>query len=140
MIAEISIEESLIAPCGMNCAICIGHMRERNPCDGCNGKDEFKPKHCVICRIKNCEMLAGSTSGFCFECNKFPCTRLKQLDKRYRAKYAMSMIENLQSIQAFGLKNFVNNELVRWKCPQCGELLCVHREDCPNCHTKRAEE
>lgn len=33
--------------------------------------------------------------------------RLKQLDKRYRTNYNMSMIENLNNIQKLGLKGFL---------------------------------
>lgn len=29
-------EETLIAPCGMNCALCIGYQRPKNRCPGCN--------------------------------------------------------------------------------------------------------
>lgn len=127
------IDTQLIATCGMNCAICIGHLRERNQCAGCNGDDNHKPKHCVVCRIKNCEMLIDAPSHFCFECEKFPCARMKQLDKRYRTNYGMSMIENLLAIQANGIDAFVEQEAVRWQCSQCGALLSAHRDVCLVC-------
>jgi len=47
---------------------------------------------------------------FCFECKKFPCDRLKHLDKRYRTKYHMRMIENLEILKKLGLKQFIQNE------------------------------
>jgi hypothetical protein len=70
-------------------------------------------------------------------CISFPCQRLKNLDKRYREKYGMSMIENLGQIELLGIRKFVKNENTRWACPDCGELLCVHRPDCLNCGMKR---
>ena len=36
---------------------------------------------------------------YCYECDGFPCARVKRLDKRYRTKYEMSMIENLEYIR-----------------------------------------
>ena len=92
--------KDLIAPCGMNCGLCIGYIRKKNPCGGCFKKDdENKPSQCRSCSIVNCESLAKTKSGFCYECKKYPCARLKNLDKRYREKYGMSMIENLLYIE-----------------------------------------
>lgn len=129
--------QELIAPCGMNCGLCIGHLREKKPCGGCFKKDDDnKPKVCRSCIIVNCELLAKTESGFCYDCEKYPCTRLKNLDNRYRTKYGMSMIENLEYIRERGLKQFLLNEESRWKCPVCGEGLCVHRNQCLNCITQ----
>jgi hypothetical protein len=36
---------------------------------------------------------------YCYECDEFPCARVKRLDKRYRTKYEMGMIENLEYIR-----------------------------------------
>lgn len=60
-------------------------------------------------------------------------TRLRQLDKRYRAKYGMSMTENLLRIQEIGVEAFVADEKPRWTCPECGSLLCVHLPHCGVC-------
>lgn len=123
----------MIAPCGMNCSICLAHLREKRRCNGCWGTDENKSKHCIQCIIKNCEFLAKTKSKFCYECEKYPCLRLKQLDKRYRTKYKMSMIENLQYIRDNGLINFIEKEQIRWKCNSCGGTICVHRGFCLDC-------
>ena len=129
--------EGLIAACGMNCGICIGYLREKKPCGGCFKNDCVnKPKHCRSCSIVNCEFFADIESGFCFECGKYPCTRIKRLDKRYRTNYGMSMIENLNYIQKYGIESFVLNEEIRWSCPECGSGLSVHRDFCINCKKK----
>ncbi|MBS4060749.1 MAG: DUF3795 domain-containing protein [Bacteroidetes bacterium] len=129
---------SLIAACGMNCGICIGHIRERNKCPGCNAMDEEKSGYCRKCIIKNCPVLKEKSLNFCSEtCEKYPCLRLKNLDKRYRTKYGMSMIENLGNIKNEGIEKFVEMEQNRWKCPKCGELLCVHKISCLKCGEKR---
>jgi Protein of unknown function (DUF3795) len=130
-----------IAPCGMNCGICIAYLREKKPCGGCfKNLDENKPKHCRSCSIVNCELLAEIESGFCFDCEKYPCLRLKSLDKRYRTKYGMSMLDNLESIKNYGLDKFIQLEKERWICETCGSELCVHRDFCLNCHTSRKKQ
>lgn len=131
------INPKLIAPCGMNCRICIGHLREKNKCLGCREMSENKPTSCKKCTIINCKILKENKLLFCSDkCEKFPCTRLKNLDKRYRTKYAMSMLENLENIKKFGIKKFVKSEQKRWQCPRCGDSLCVHRDSCLNCGEK----
>ncbi len=122
-----------IAPCGMDCALCIGHLRARNPCPGCNDpRAALKPPHCVRCAIKTCAV-PRRPPRFCFECRGFPCARLRRLDLRYRTKYGMSMVENLEFIRSFGIRKFVAREKIRWACPACGRRLCVHRRACLHC-------
>jgi hypothetical protein len=133
-----SISAKMIAPCGMNCGLCIGHLREKKRCPGCNGDDAEKPKVCVVCRIRHCENMGAREKKFCFQCDKFPCARLRQLDKRYRTKYGMSMIENLESLRELGLERFVRREKNRWKCPKCGAVVCVHKRDCIYCGRVRS--
>lgn len=117
----------------MDCGLCLAHLREKNRCAGCNGDDAAKPRHCVTCRIKTCEGMAGSTLGLCYECAKFPCARLRRLDARYRAKYGMSMVENLEYIREHGLERFIALEQTRRACPQSGSVLCMHSEACLFC-------
>ena len=127
----------LVAACGMNCGICIGYLREKKPCGGCFKKDhENKPEVCRSCSIVNCELLAQTESGFCYECNKFPCARLKRLDQRYRTNYGMSMIANLLFIQKRGMPMFLESEQEKWTCKECNSGLSVHRDYCLHCKTE----
>ena len=80
------------------------------------------------------DKLATKQIENCFECIVFPCGKLETLDKRYRDKYGMSMIENLKYIQTNGVKQFLKNEQERWKCPTCGGVICVHDEKCYTCN------
>jgi len=105
-----SMKSSLIAPCGMNCNLCIGYLREKNRCLGCRENDENILNSCRKCIIKNCTILQQKKLKYCSsKCEKFLCTRLKNLDKRYRTKYQMSMLENLQFIEEFGIRKFVDH-------------------------------
>jgi len=126
-------ETQLIAPCGMNCGICMGYLREKNKCNGCREDDTDKAVSVRKCIIKSCETIKTNQSGFCYECEKYPCRRLKQLDKRYRTRYSMSMLENLESIKEIGLDAFTENEKERWRCQKCGGVICVHRGYCFSC-------
>ncbi len=137
MLKTSEINAFLIAPCGMNCGLCMAYLQEKKHCPGCNGNDAQKPSiSCVRCGMKNCESLKNIKSGLCVDCSEFPCARIKHIDKRYRTKYGMSMIENLETIQSLGMNAFVKQERVRWECPKCAAVLCVHRDICPGCGRK----
>ena len=126
------IRAELIAPCGGNCAVCMGYLRE-NGCPGCRGDDENKPYNCVRCRIKNCDELTANNFMYCYECRKFPCKRIQQLDLRYRTNYDFSMIDNLNFIKEHGIDAFITQEKERWTCSDCGGMMCVHRGYCTEC-------
>jgi hypothetical protein len=129
-------EHNLIAPCGMNCMLCMAYKRNKKHCPGCNVHDKNKSKSCVACIIKNCVELQKTKTGFCYSCSKFPCKRLKQLDLRYRTKYGMSMIQNLLSIEKEGIEKFVEMQKIIWTCSNCGSFFCVHRDTCQICENK----
>jgi len=43
------------------------------------------------------------------------------------------MIENLEFIKKHGIKDFLESEGKKWKCPNCGEIICCHNGICFNC-------
>jgi len=131
-------KQELIAPCGMNCGICIGYFgysmdgnKRKITCEGCR----IRNKNCAFI-IKRCEILSNKEIDFCFECKDFPCENLKKLDTRYRTRFNMSMIENLKYIEKNGISKFIENEVERWKCPKCGGVICVHNGKCYDCGTQ----
>ncbi len=125
------LSPDLIAPCGMNCGLCIGYLREKNRCPGCRTEDAGSlPRSCAGCSIRTCE---DRTGDYCYDCAGYPCPRLRRLDKRYTTKCRMSMLENLREIRERGIAAFVEQEEARWRCPQCGSILSVHRDRCPHC-------
>jgi hypothetical protein len=134
MPTTVTFHRTLIAPCGMNCGICMAYLREKNHCPGCRVESTDKAKSCQQCIIMNCDKRSGT---YCFSCESFPCKRLQQLDKRYRTKYGMSMIENLNNIKEHGIRAFVRNETARWSCQQCGGVINVHKQCCSVCDAIR---
>ncbi len=126
-------DSELIAPCGINCGTCLAYLRAKNRCGGCRMPADPKPKHCVQCSILNCNYLAETTSGFCYDCVKYPCQRMKQLDKRYRKSYNMSLLDNLNQLKELKMEKYIAQENVKWRCPTCGGTICVHRGYCLSC-------
>jgi len=129
------ISEKLVAPCGMNCGLCVSYFgytvkgkKSKNPCSGCRSRD----KQCAFLKA-GCEKLAKKKVEYCFECDNFPCKDLQDIDAKYRKKYEMSMIENLKNIEARGIENFLEMQEKKYKCPECDGTICVHTGKCYNC-------
>lgn len=121
-----------IAPCGLNCELCLGFQRAKNKCVGCIPEGN-KPAHCAVCSIKSCPEKKGNIRMLCGDCPKYPCRRLKALDKRYRTQYGESLTENFAAIKAVGMEAFLEAEENKWACKSCGKPLCVHRDKCLQC-------
>jgi hypothetical protein len=81
-----------------------------------------------------CDLIGEGKIRFCYQCEKYPCRRLKELDKRYRTKYHMSMIENLDAIKANGMEDFLEKQEEKWRCPTCEGAVCCHNGLCLNCN------
>jgi hypothetical protein len=136
--------EELIAPCGMNCALCSGYLAKKNDikkegigmpyCSGCRPRD----KKCAFIK-KDCSLLLNGEIKYCYECRDFPCDRLEKLDKRYRERYRMSMIDNLNLIKEKGIEKFLLSEKEKWSCPQCGESICCHNGLCFKCDLEKLD-
>ena len=133
------MDVSLIAPCGMNCALCLAYQRDQNRCSGCRGNGVPKSESRLRCVIKNCEKRLQNGWVNCSPCER-PCARIKRLDKRYREKYNMSMLENLACIKNDGMKVFLGQQARQWTCKACGGVICVHRGKCLRCEMKKPPE
>lgn len=133
-----AIRGELIAPCGMNCGVCVSYLAREHDlkskglkrvyCDGCLPRG----KNCLH-MSGSCELLRDGRVRFCYECEDFPCKRLKALDKRYRTKYHLSMIENLTAIKERGIDNFLEAEQEKWGCRKCGGTVSCHIGLCLAC-------
>ena len=134
MIQPVTFEKHLIAPCGMNCGTCIAYLRDKNKCPGCRIVTSDKSISVKKCTVTECIYLQKTSSKFCFDCEKYPCKRIKNLDKRYREKYRTSFIENLTIIKEHGLDSFLIFESKRRTCNNCGSVISVHRDHCIKCN------
>jgi len=131
-------EADLIAPCGMNCGLCSGYLAYANNLE----KKRGKIIHCTGCLPRNkqcafikkhCDLLINNKIRFCYECPDFPCKNLQTLDKRYRTRYNMSMIDNLEFIRDNGIDKFLRQQSKKYKCPTCDGMICIHNGKCYQC-------
>ena len=126
----------LIAPCGMNCALCshyLAYLKQKDgphrmvECTGCRTA-------AVRCAIKkNCERFRQGDINLCSDCEQFPCSRVKHIDKRYRTRYNYSMIETLEAVSTEGIQVLLAAHRARYRCPRCGGVICIHNGKCYAC-------
>lgn len=133
------ISGKLIAPCGMNCAICSRYLSYVN---------NLKRSQCIGCRPGNqkCTYLFEKCTGinhntsmddavFCFECSQYPCKQIDRMDSRYRRNYKMSVKDNLDCINKMGIDKFIEEQYKNYHCPTCGGLISIHNRKCFTCNT-----
>jgi hypothetical protein len=130
MAAKNPFRTTLIAPCGLDCAICIAFLREKNRCGGCYTPERQCRRNCPVFTCYQVK------DGYHHTCAEFPCRRLKLIDERYRKKYHVSMLDNLAAIREDGIRAFVKSERVRWTCKVCGGTIDVHHYRCSVCGKK----
>ena len=130
MLVPEQMNESLLAPCGMNCLLCYKHLGAK-PCPGCFCGDENKPNSCRSCKIRDCALAKGLRH--CARCADFPCGQINLLDKSYRTRYGISLIEAGKVAVRDGIKTFLQGQIAQYTCPACGGLISMHDGDCSNC-------
>ena len=132
------ISKELIAPCGMNCAICSRYLSyvnnlKRSQCIGCRPRN----KRCTYL-FKNCtgpKDISNGNATFCFECGQYPCKQINRIDHRYKSNYKMSMKENLEDIKKNGTDKFIVEQYKKYQCVKCGGLISIHNRKCFKCDT-----
>jgi hypothetical protein len=135
---NLSFTAELLAPCGMNCALCSAYLagiitgppgaRKMTQCKGCRPRG----KKCAFIK-RDCEQLGTGKVDSCHECATFPCKKLQQLDKRYRRNYSYSMVDTLRSVQSRGIAEVLKTQRERYRCSRCGGVICVHNGKCYSC-------
>ena len=127
------MDASMIAPCGINCALCLTYQREENPCLGCRSISRTDTR--MHCAIKSCEKRLQNGWGHCSTCDSL-CAQMKQLDQRYHTKYNTNVLENLTILREKGMDALLKQQVKQWTCPDCGDLICMHRGRCLKCEPK----
>src|SRR3990172_2151588 len=132
------MNEVLIAPCGMNCAVCSAYLGRESDIKASG----IKKRYCAGCRRsdrqcawlkKRCQLLVKGEVKYCNECPDFPCDRLRHIDQRYITNFRTSFLENLKNIQERGIARFLLQQEKKWKCPKCGGFICCHNGICYDC-------
>ncbi len=130
--------KELASRCGLYCGACRpyllakkGLLEQRGYKKGCKGC-WVQNKNCAF--VKNdCVPLRKNDVKFCFECGRFPCANLKRLDTRYRRKYSVSLIKNLERMREIGVLKWVEEQQQLYKCAKCGGEICVHDAEYYDC-------
>lgn len=131
MLVPEKIDGEMYAPCGVNCMICYKHCNSKNKCEGCFKKSNGKPEHCRRCNIKDC--ICENNIEYCFECEKYPCKYIKNIDKSYKKRYGVSVLENSEYVKLKGIECFLDNKRIRYSC-QCGGIISLNDGICSECN------
>jgi len=134
------ISEELIAPCGMNCAICSRYLAyinnlNRSHCFGCRPENKKCSYLFGKCSGINCTLEGNATAPFCYDCDKYPCKQIDRMDNRYRNNYKMSVKDNLEYINEMGIGKFIEEQYRIYRCTKCGGLISIHNRKCFKCET-----
>ena len=134
--ADGAFTAKMIAPCGLDCSICVRALAKEDPCPGCSGPDENKPVFCSEkCGIVLCGKRKENRYAFCDECPDYPCEDVMEKDRRYTSAYPLleSPVKNLRRIRENGMDRFLGKERAQWTCGECGGVICVHTGKCSGC-------
>lgn len=126
-------ESKMIAPCGLDCSLCVAALRKEEPCPGCWGEGGGKSEHCAkLCKIKFCPEREKLSDGYCSQCSRYPCEYLLALEDKYQHQWPLkeSPVGNLELIKKVGMAEFLRQEAEQWRCPECGKIICVHTGTC----------
>jgi hypothetical protein len=132
--------KDLIAPCGMNCAICSRYLSyvndlKRSQCSGCRPEDKKCSYLFAKCSGINSSIKGNSTASFCFKCDQYPCKQINRMDARYRTNYEMSVKDNLECISKKGVAQFIKEQYEKYRCSKCGGSISIHNRKCFKCDT-----
>ena len=135
------VKNNIAAPCGMYCGTCRDYLllkkdlfEEKGRKSGCTGC-RIRNKKCAFIR-RDCPAFRKNDIEFCFECDKFPCLNLTNLDNRYKDRYHVSFIENLQRNKEIGVEKWLLEQKELYTCPNCRGDICVHDAECYDCGKK----
>lgn len=134
--------------CGLYCGACAvlianreGTLKESSQkwdtdpedlkCHGC--KTETNAVYCKTCDIKQCA--ENKQIDFCFQCAEYPCTRLVEFRNDEFPHHSV-IFRNLEIIQKKGAKKWLEEQKLRWSCPECGTKFAWYDETCKKCGTK----
>jgi len=150
----VSINKKLLAPCGLYCGVCAVYIAHRDKnlkfkqsivkvyhpftktpedikCKGCLSQDKEEIfAFCQQCGIRECVLEKGIEG--CHQCEEFPCWRIKKFPMPVGKKVIMRAIPFWRE---HGTEKYVEEELKRYVCPECGNPLFRGAKHCNKCKT-----
>jgi hypothetical protein len=154
------INPDFVSPCGLYCGVCAIHIAHRDDnrklkeklvnlykggtpgkgtlpnsedlsiddirCDGCLAREQFM--HCKQCDIKDCVKARGYEG--CHQCSDFPCEYIEEFPMTVGKKVILRVIPYRRE---FGDKKWIEEELARYICPDCGNTVFRGVARCNKC-------
>ncbi|UCC19790.1 MAG: DUF3795 domain-containing protein [Promethearchaeota archaeon] len=146
------INSNLLAPCGLYCGVCAIHIADRDKnvkfkkilvdvykpisktpedikCSGCMSENQEEIfGYCKTCPIRDC--VIGKGFNACYQCNDFPCKFIERFPIPVGKKVIMRAIPRWKEI---GTEKWVEEEEIRYHCPDCGNFLFRGAKRCNKC-------
>ena len=143
---KMPVERELLAPCGLYCGVCAIYIADRDDnlkfkekltdlygvgmeelhCKGCLSDEVFK--YCEVCPIRECTREKGYEG--CNECDDFPCKFVEDFPLPVGKKVILRAVPEWR---ALGTELWVEEELERYHCHECGYPLFRGAKRCRNC-------
>lgn len=74
--------------------------------------------------------------AYCYECPEHPCRLIKNLEKSYKKRYQVSLLENSEFVGWYGLERFMEGQKEKYICTKCGGVISIHDGECSECQKK----
>ncbi|MBD3230347.1 MAG: DUF3795 domain-containing protein [Candidatus Lokiarchaeota archaeon] len=145
----VEIKKELLAPCGLYCGVCAVYIAHRDnnlkfkkrivdvypfttkveqiKCTGCLSEEEVF-EVCQHCPIKSCTQ-KKEIEG-CHQCNDFPCKYIENFIMPVGKKVILRAIPQWRE---WGTEKWVEEEIKRYHCPECGNPLFRGAKQCNKC-------
>ncbi len=101
-------------------------------CCGCKSDTVFS--NCVNCQIRYCA--ADKKVEHCIECKEYPCSLLSPDNLKYmtdRVPHVCLTSQGLLAIQEVGLDQWLADQAIKWKCPECQTDFSWYTAQCSKC-------
>jgi len=149
----VDIKKELLAPCGLYCGVCAVYIAHRD------NKQKFKEAivnvyrpytkstqdiHCTGCMSENLDEIFGWCKECsikscvkekeilgCHECKEFPCKWIKNFPMAVGKKVITRAIPFWREV---GTEKYVEEEIKRYHCPECGNPLFRGAKRCNKCN------
>lgn len=129
------IKEEYLAYCGVNCLLCTAYHHKKNPCPGCRTEESsITGKSFRNCSKKKCTRAKGVY--WCFECEEFPCRRIKDLSRSYSKNYSIELVKEGREAEK-DRTSFLEKQRQHFRCGKCGGIIDMHNEICTDCGEKK---
>ena len=142
------LDDKLLAPCGLYCGVCGVYMAHRDDnwkfkerlatvygvapedlaCEGCGS--DIRPVFCRECTYRDCVRKKGYQG--CHQCAEFPCQMIDDFPIEVGKRVILRAIPTWREL---GTEQYVNEELKRYHCPECGAELFRGAKRCRACKT-----